>query len=283
MNFQVLLDQLRQVITDILNVLPAIINGLILLLVGYLIAWLVRQVLRFILGRLGFDALMDQTGIADGLRRIGITTPLSGLAAQVVFVLLLLSFAITATRLMGLVAIATVFEQILTYLPTAIAALIVFLIGSFAADYAGDLVGRIGAGSGLGYARTLGRIIQYLLTAFVIVLALSVIGVDISILVTALTIMVGAFGLALGLALGLGARQVVLHILAGHYVRDQFTIGQQITHGGVQGAVSSIGSVYTVVATEDGSMVIPNSMLLETAVRAGPQPQPEAPPPAEPS
>ncbi len=72
MNFQVVLDQLRQAIADMLNVLPRIINGLVLLLVGYLLAAAVRSVLRFGLRRLGFDTLMERLGIADGLRRIGL-------------------------------------------------------------------------------------------------------------------------------------------------------------------------------------------------------------------
>jgi len=272
MDFQVVLDELREVIVDILNALPDIINGLILLLVGYLFASAVRFVLRFVLPRLGFDALMEQIGIADGLRRIGIRTPLSRLMAQVIFVILLLSFTVTATRLMGLHAIATVLEQILVYLPNAVAALIVFLIGGTGAAYAGELVGNSAAGGGLSYARTLGQIVQILIMLFVIVLALGALGVDTSVLVTVLTIMMAAFGLALSLALGLGAQRLVLNILAGHYVREQLAVGQQIDHDGVRGAVSEIGSVYTVLTTADGRLLIPHRLLVEGPVRAGGRP-----------
>ena len=280
MNFQVVLDQLRQAIADMLNVLPRIINGLVLLLVGYLLAAAVRAVLRFVLRRLGFDTLMERLGIADWVRRIGLPHRVSWLVAQVVFVLLLLSFAATAIRLMGLVAVATLLDRLLTYLPNTIAALIVFLLGGVGATYAGRLVTTSAAGSGLGYARLLGQIVQYLLTVFVIVLALDALGVNTSILVTVLPLLIAAFGLALGLALGLGARHVVVNILAGHYVREHFAIGQPLVHEGMRGAISQIGSVYTIMTTDEGSLLIPHSLLLVTAVRAGRRPEGTPPPEA---
>ena len=280
MNFQVVLDQLQAVITDILKTLPNIVNGLVLLLVGYLLAAVVRAVVRFVLPWLGLDALMDRVGIAAALQRIGIPIPMSRLIAQVVFVLLLLSFAVTALRLMGMAAVAALLDRLLTYLPNVIAALIVFLLGGVAATYVGQLVTNSTAGSGVGYARVLGQIVQYLLTIFVIVFTLDALGMNTSILVTVIPILIGAFSLALGLALGLGARSLVLNILAGHYVREHFSVGQSMIHGGVRGAISQISSVYTVMTTDDGNLLIPHSLLLEAAVRAGRRPEETQPPPS---
>jgi hypothetical protein len=116
----------------------------------------------------------------------------------------------------------------------------------------------------------------------VVVLALGVLGIDTSILVTAITIMIAAFGLALALALGLGSRTLVHHILAGYYMRQRFAVGQPIAFDQARGQVSSIGSVNTVVSTGEDEVVIPNAVLLESIVRA-PRPASDAPPPAPPS
>jgi small-conductance mechanosensitive channel len=124
------------------------------------------------------------------------------------------------------------------------------------------------AAGGLGYARQLGSLLQYVFVLFVMVLALGVLGIQVGLLVTAITIMIGAFGLAIALALGLGARTIVYHILAGYYVRQRYQPGQTITLGQMSGQVSGIGSVNTVVTTNEGSTIVPNGVLLESTVRA---------------
>ena len=276
MDFHVVVDSLTKIATDIVNFIPRLINGLIILIVGYLVAVLIRWLLRAILQRVRLDPLIDRTGIAQPLRDLGIRAPISQLLAQIVFALLLISFLITATRLMGLEAVAQLLEQLLRFLPQAIAALIVFLLGGMAAGFVGNLVAVAAAGAGLGYARQLGRVVQTLISLFVVILALGVLGIDTALLVTALTIAIAAFGLAIGLALGLGARPVVFQILAGYYLRQRYPAGQAIVLDQTRGEVTGVGSVNTTVATPEETLVVPNSVLFEALVRV----QRAAPPPA---
>jgi small-conductance mechanosensitive channel len=276
MNFQVVIDALTKIVTDIVNFIPNLVNGLIILLVGYLIARLVRWILSMVLRRLKFDPLIERTGITGSLRGLGVKTPLSQILAQTLFTLLLLSFLITSTRLMGLGAVALLLENLLNFLPNIIAAVIIFLLGGVVAQFVGNLVKTVGGAGGLNYAARLGRIVQYLISLFVVVLALGQLGIDTAILVTAITIAIAAFGLALGLALGLGARAIVHHILAGYYMRQRFPVGQPIVLGNVRGQVSAIGGINTVVATADGNLVIPNGRLSESVVRTPPPAEPES-------
>lgn len=284
MDPQIVTDELGRAISDILAIVPNLINGLIVLVIGYALAWAVRLTLRFVLSRFGFDTLMSELGFADGLRRIGVTIPLSRLLAQAVFLLLLLSFAVTATRLMRLAAVADILERFLGFLPSIIAAAVVFLIGSLAASSIGELVGRAGRASRLGFAALAARAVQLLLLFFAVVLAVGVLGVDTAILVTVITVTVGALGLTLSLALGLGARQLMLDILASYYVRERFPVGRRITLDDVTGEVSGIGSVNTTVAAGSETVVIPNSLLVKQIVRmerrASPEEPTSSPPPA---
>jgi small-conductance mechanosensitive channel len=282
MSPQLLIDTLTEIVTDIVNFIPRLIYGLIIMTIGYLVAALVRWLVGAILRRLHFDPLVERVGVTGTLRDLGVKVPLSRLIAQAIFALLLLAFLITATRLMGLEAVARVLEQLLTFLPALLAAGIVFLLGGMVARFAGDLVGNLAAGAGISYGRRLGRLVQYVISLMVVVLALGVLGIDTSILVTAITIMIAAFGLALALALGLGSRTLVHHILAGYYMRQRFAVGQPIAFDQARGQVSSIGSVNTVVSTGEDEVVIPNAVLLESIVRA-PRPASDAPPPAPPS
>ena len=281
MSFQIVIDALTSIVTGIINFIPNLINGLIILLVGFLIASAARWLLLTILRRIQIDALIDRVGLMSAIRNIGVRTPFSAIVAQVAFALLLLSFLITATRLMGLEAVARLLEQLLQFLPNLIAALIIFLLGGMAAQFVGNLITTAATASGLNSAARVGAFMRYVLMIFVIVLALAQLGLDTSILVTAITITIAAFGLALGLGLGLGVRSIVLHILAGYYLRQRFTIGQTVVIDALRGEVRSVGSVNTLVATSEGSVVVPNTTLLETPIQilnmARP-PQPPVPP-----
>jgi small-conductance mechanosensitive channel len=270
MNFQTVIDALTQIITDILNFIPNLINGLIILIVGIVIARIARWILRNVLRRIGFDPLVERTGITGSLRGLGVQTPMSAIAAQTIFLLLLISFLITATRLMGLEAVAQILERVLTFLPDLIAALIVFLLGGMAAQFTGNLVRNLAAAGNLSYANQLARLVQYVISVFVAILALGVLGLDTALLVTAVTIFIAAFGLALGLALGLGARQVVHHLLAGYYLRTRFPIGRTVLidlpRGTTEGTIQGTSGVNTLVATTDREIIVPNGVLLEQIV-----------------
>jgi small-conductance mechanosensitive channel len=274
-NPQAVGDALTRMYSDIASFLPDVVNGLIVLIVGYVIARIVGWLVRLVLTRAGLDDLSERRGIGSGLRglRIGLTP--SRLIAQTVFGLLFLSFAITAVRLMRFETVAVLLERLLDFLPNVIAALMVFLLGSMVARLAGNWVSLIAAASSLGYARQLGSLVQYVVTLFVMVLALGVLGIQVGLLVTAITIMIGAFGLVIGLALGLGARTIVYHILAGYYVRQRYQPGQTITLGQISGEVSGTGSVNTVVTTDEASTIVPNGVLLEATVRAARASPPE--------
>ncbi len=278
MDLKIVMDALMRIVTDILSFVPGLVNGLLVLLVGYLVARFVRWLVGGLLLRLGIDALADRSGVGGGLRGLGIGLSPSRLIAQTVFGLLMLSFAITATQLMRLGTVAGLLERLLNFLPSVIAALIVFLLGSMVARLAGTWVSLLAAGGGLGSARQLGRLVQYIVSLFVAILALGVLGIQIGLLVTAITIIIAAFGLGIGLALGLGARTIVYHILAGYYVRQRYQPGQVIRVGQLSGEVSGTGSVNTVVSTDEGITVVPNGVLLESTVQSPRTPPPDAGP-----
>lgn len=267
MNFQIVLDALIKIFTDIVNFIPNLVNGLIILLVGYLVARMVSGIVGFILRQIKFDPLIERTGITGALRGLGVKTPLWQIVSQLIYIFLLLSFLITATRFMGLDAVAKLLEQLLDLLPKAIAAAIVFLLGGIVSKFMGDLITNVTRGAGISYASRLGTGIQYLISVFVAVLALGVLGIDTALLVTTITIVLAAFGLALGLGLGLGARPIVQHVLAGYYLRQRLPNGQTVVVDQTRGTVSSIGGVNTLMTTEEGAVIIPNSTLMDSIVQ----------------
>lgn len=271
MNFQPVINSLLSILTEILNFLPHFVNGLIILIVGYLISALIRWIVRMALSRLRFDQLADRVGITNALRGLGVRLPLSLAIAQIVFFFLLLSFVTEGVRLMGLTSVVVLLQNVLIFIPKAISAAIILIFGSMLARFLGDTVKTVASNVNISYSKALGKLIEITLVAFVAVLAVSTLGVDTTILTTSLTIIVAAGGLAIALTFAFGARDAARNVIAGHYIRQNFSPGQQLILGDYQGRLRSTSGAYTVLETDDGTggvgtISLPNSVLLEHAV-----------------
>lgn len=271
MSFQPVVKSLIQIVTQILDFIPSLINGLIILIVGYLISALIRWLLRFIFRRIHLDQLMARAGITNALRGLAIRTPVSEILAQVVFFFLLLSFATSAFLLMGLVSVANLLQNILIFIPKAISAAILIVLGSMLARFLGNAVTAVADNVNITYGKALGKIIEFAILAFVIVLAVSTLGIDTTILTTSFTIIVAAAGLAIALTFASGSRDSARNVIAGHYVRQNFRPGQRITLGDYSGTVRSTVGAYTILETsntsgESSTISLPNTMLIESAV-----------------
>lgn len=281
MSFQPVLDSLYKIYTDIINFIPHFINGLIILIVGYVICVLIRWVLRFIFRQIHLEQLIDRTGISNALRGLGIRAPLTEILVQVVFFFLILSFAIQAVELMGLAAVATLLQNVLTFVPRAISAALLLIFGSMLGRFLGDTIATLAENVNITYGKALGKIIEYAIVAFVVVLAIATLGVDTTILTSSFTIIVAAVGLAIALTFAFGSRESARNVIAGYYVRQQFHPGQMLSVDTHSGRLLSVSGAYTTLevineAGERSTISLPNALFLKRAV-AGRE-NPPAPP-----
>ncbi|MDQ2888898.1 MAG: mechanosensitive ion channel [Chloroflexota bacterium] len=271
MTFQPVIDTLIKILTDILNFVPRFVNGLIILIIGFLISAVVRLVIRFILKYMHIDQLADRAGVTNALQGLGIRIPLHKLIAQIVFFFLLLSFATEGMSLMGLSAIADLLNTVLRFIPRAISAALIIIFGSMLARFLGEAVSSVAESVNIAYSNVLGKVIEYAIVAFIIVLAISTLGVDTTILTTSVTIILACAGLAIALTFALGSRDAVRHVIAGFYVRQNVQPGQQVKVDTYSGVVRSTSGAYTVLESTDeagaqNTVILPNAMLLENVV-----------------
>ena len=271
MTFQPVVSALLKILTDILNFLPRFVNGLLILLLGYLICVGTRWIVRFILRHIGFDQIVDRAGITAAIGRLGVHTPLSTVIAQLIFFFLLLSFVTAAMGLMELAAVADLLQSVLQFIPKAISAAIIVIFGSMLAHFLGNTVTTLASSVNITYDRVLGKIIEYALVAFVIVLAISTLGVDTTILTTMLTLIVASVGVAVALTFAFGTRESARNVIAGFYVRQHVQPGQYLTFDAYSGIVRSTSGAYTILEVtretgEQGTIALPNALLLRRAV-----------------
>ena len=241
--------------------LPQLLAAALIMLAGYVLARVVRTLLRRVLGAVAVDKAGDALGLNDYLDRAGMDVRLSVLIANVVFWVLLLVFMISALESLGLPRLSATLDAVLLYLPRAFAALLILIVGLFAAGLVRDLVRGAAAGVGLDYANALATVAYVLLLIIIITLAIGQLDLETQILNQVISILVLSVGAATALAFGLGARDVAANILAGTYVRELYEQGDRIRFQDIEGEIAYVGAIKTVVRCEDRDASIPNSVM----------------------
>jgi small-conductance mechanosensitive channel len=100
-----------------------------------------------------------------------------------------------------------------------------------------------------------------------VVLALGLLGVETTILVTTFTILIAAIGAALALSFGLGGRDVAANVSAYAAIEKAIRIGDEVTIGDHSGTVLLIGRYSTTLKNGKGDRVsIPNSVIMEQTI-----------------
>ena len=105
------------------------------------------------------------------------------------------------------------------------------------------------------------RLLKALLAFVAVLVALSLVGIDLTVL--------SVFGGALGVGLGLGLQRIASNYVSGFILLldHSLTIGDMITVDKYYGAVSQINTRYTVIKALDGTeTIVPNEMLVSSPV-----------------
>jgi hypothetical protein len=142
------LQPVQALITQVLLILPNILAAVLIAVVGWFIANVVRRIVTNLLATTGIDHLGSRLGLSSAAG----VQPLSNIIGTIVYVLILIPVAIAALNALRIDAISVpaiaMLQQILNALPaifTAVAILIVaYFVGRFVADLVTSILTNLG-------------------------------------------------------------------------------------------------------------------------------------------
>ena len=246
---------------------PTILLAILLFFSALIVAKLVEKILRTVMVRLRFDALIEKVGIDQAIQRLGMRESLNVVIPRIVYYLLLFLFARTAADSMGLTAISNAIGSFMAYLPNIVAALLILILGSAAAQFAGRAVAEAAGNSGIEFASSLGGVVSGLLLFVLGIMAVSQLQIDTEIIRVVTTAVLAGMALAFGLTFGLGSRDITRNILAGFYARKTFDIGRELEVRGERGELKSITPTQTLLDQDGRVVAVANSVFLEEVVK----------------
>jgi Conserved TM helix len=214
-------DTLLSLLNEVLLYIPKVISAAILLLIGYIIARIVRGALTKGLRLVHFDQLADHAGIPGMLQRAGVRMDAARLLATIVFWWIFLMFIVNALNALALPTITAYLNAILGYLPRVFAAVLIVVVGALIANVVAGALRGATADTGLTASGLLATLAKWFILLFALLAAVTELDVAQNMIFILFACAVGMVALAGGLAFGLGGRETAAQILNNWYSRNQ--------------------------------------------------------------
>ncbi|MEO0409968.1 MAG: mechanosensitive ion channel, partial [Cyanobacteria bacterium P01_A01_bin.135] len=145
------LGPIQSLIDEVLSVLPNIFGAILIGLIGWIIARVVRGIVTNLLASMGADRLGQRFGLSSGAAGSS-NLQLSNLVGTIVYVLILIPVGIEALNTLDIDAISDpatdMLELAITFIPRIFAAILImtafYVIGRFLSDIATTLLTSVG-------------------------------------------------------------------------------------------------------------------------------------------
>ena len=193
--------------------LPALIGAIIIFVVGWIIARLVRLAVEKLLKLVRFDKATEKTGVREFLKKGDIVKAPSEIIGSLVYWFIMILVIIASLDALGLPIVSDLLNSIFLYMPNVVAAIIVLVLGFLLGNLLSAVVRTAASNAGLKNAEGLGKLALYAIVFFSGAIALIQLGIGEDIVVSAFGFVFGAAALALALAFGLGGRDVAAEYL----------------------------------------------------------------------
>ena len=272
-------------ISSLLNVvwgyLPNIVAAIVILIAGTMIAKLVRELLVPLFQKLKIDELQQKAGI-----EVKEDAKLSTTLAYVVYVLIIIPVIVAALQALRISVITqpavAMLDKVIAFVPNIVVTLVLILVGTRVGRFAGQLVSKLIASSGVDaqirkligdkvpkfvFSDTVGLIVRIVLDVFFVVEGIRVLRLDVltnigatmiaylpNVLASVL-ILIGAFLLAAAAEKGMeknglkdyaGITRIAILVVAGFMVLNQLGIASTIVNYAFIIILTAVGVAFAI-------------------------------------
>jgi len=203
-----LTDPTHQVLGMILRMLPGIASALLLLLVGMVVAKLIRTAIEKFLAFAHVDKYTERLKFNEVLSRVGLERSPAFVVGFVVYWLIILVSVISAANAMQLTVVVQFMERVMVFMPKIISAVLVVAGGLLLGNFFGEVVQNAAAANKIHEAVALSKVARLAVLVFASIMALEQVGITATMIASYLQIIFATIGLAVAIAFGLGGQHV---------------------------------------------------------------------------
>jgi flagellar biosynthesis protein FliQ len=209
----IMLEPVEAFLLQAARFLPKLALALGVLIAGWLLARFARFAIVKGLRTINFNVLTERAGLDGFLKQGGIQTDTTGIFGLLVYWLVILAALIIGCNSMGLTYITGLLGEVVRFVPKVVAALLILAFGAYFARFVGNTVVAYCKNIAIQDADVLGKLAQYAIMTFVVLIALDQVNVGGDIVRQSFLIILAGVVFALALAFGLGGKAAAAELI----------------------------------------------------------------------
>lgn len=199
-----ILEPLQEVFLTFKAFLPNLLAMLVILVLGIVLARLIKVILVKSLVALNFDSWSDRMGFTALMRKGDLWAKPSATLGAITFWILVIVTLMIGLSALKIPAIDSLVEQVFSYMPRAFSAAVILIIGYVFTGFISQGVLIAAVNSGYPYAKLIAEAIRTLLMVLILAMAMEQLQIAPSIVLAAFTIIFGGIVTALAISFGVG-------------------------------------------------------------------------------
>jgi hypothetical protein len=201
--------------------LPRLIVMLIITFIGWLIAYLLKVLVRSILRVTKFSKLSESAGAAQLLKQAALPSS-TELLSRLVFWLAWVGFILVGVSILGIVGLQEYISRFFFFLPRLFVGLVILFFGSLAATFFSRAALLAAVNADIRSSRLLSISIRIIISIFALSMACEVLGIGEQTMLIFFGTVFGATMLGLAIAFGMGGKD-----LAKEFLEKKFAIAKK--------------------------------------------------------
>jgi len=213
---EIIITELTQALQDLArgfaHYLPRLVVTLIVAFVGWVIAYLLKIIVRSILRLTKFSKLSENSGATQLLNKAALPSS-TELLSRFVFWVAWIGFILLGLSVLEIVGLQEYISRFFLFLPRLFVALLILFFGLLAANFVARAVLLAGVNANFRSSRLLSISIRIIVSIFALSMVFEVLGVAEQTMLIAFGTVFGAVMLGLAIAFGLGGKDLAQEFL----------------------------------------------------------------------
>jgi small-conductance mechanosensitive channel len=208
---QTILRGLEQVYGNLVHMiaefLPRFLVMLIIIVIGLLAAFVLKYILRALLGLTKLDRVSDDAG-ASRVLRMAHLPPMTELLSRSIFWVTWIGFILVGLSVLGVAGLQEQISRLFQFLPEVFVAILILFLGAVIANFLSRTALLAAVNAGHPSPKILSWSIRFVIWILAISMTLEELGVARQTVISAFSIIFGASMLGLAIAFGLGGQDL---------------------------------------------------------------------------
>src|SRR5215218_7262897 len=209
-----MVESLRNTLSDFFAYIPQLLGAIVILIVGYIVARILQSVVARVLQAIGFDNWMERGGIKQFFDRAQTRETPATVLGKLVFWLVFIIAITMAADALGIRQVSEVLGQLIAYIPSVIAAILILVLAALLANFLSGIV------RGATDSDILANVARYAIIVYAAFAAITELGIAVQLTAPTFLIALGAVALAAAIAFGWGGRDVAKDLIERYYDRS---------------------------------------------------------------